>query len=139
LFVAALVLVDGAYVVIHDRLALGAAYLAENNQSILEAFQRVPVVAGMQLHFPEVIKSLSLAALVAHVPVQRERFLQVVERVRITTEVPAGERRMAQCIGHSVRVINASVKSSGLVKIGQCLAGPARALMGLSHMIERLG
>src|SRR5262249_61694012 len=62
---AAVVMVDGADVVVQDRLVPRSAYLQEYVQRLLVGVERVPVTAGVQVNPAQVVEGLRLPAPVA--------------------------------------------------------------------------
>src|SRR6266516_5989890 len=96
LVVAALVMVDGADIVVQDRLALRSAYLTEYLQGHLVGVERVPMVPVIKVYPSQVVEHLRFAAPVAGVPVERKRLVQVSICLGVAPQMPAGDPGMAE-------------------------------------------
>src|SRR5215831_12217514 len=137
--VAALVMVDGADIVVQDRLAMRPAYLTENLQGHLVGIERVPMMSVIEVYPSYVVEHLRFPAPVAGVPVERKRLTQVSICLGVAPQMPAGDAGMAQRVGHAVLVRGGEVQNPRFIEISECLTGTGRALVGQAYLVERLG
>src|SRR6204780_1066794 len=139
LFAIALVMVNAANALIQDRLTLGGAYLIEYFQGLLVVLERVPMLAGVQVHLSQVVEALSLATPFTDLAVQGKRVKHVLHCVREAPEVPAGDPGMAQRFGHAVPVPGLVVQGLRFLKIGEGLTGTSRPLVRQTHLVQGFG
>jgi len=91
LFVAAVVVIDAADIVMEDRQILSAVYLGEDPQRRVEAAERFFVAAGVQVHSSQIAQGLRLAPRVARQVTETKRVPQVSDRLGVASQVPAGD------------------------------------------------
>src|SRR6266571_4605984 len=88
---AALVMMDGANVLVENRLALRSAYRLEYLQGFLIGVERLFMAAVVQVHAAQIIERFRFPAPVADFTVNRQRLTQELICLGVAPQMPAGD------------------------------------------------